>query len=103
MTGAGILDAIGDTPLVRLQRIAPESGAEIRGEARVPQPDRLDEGPHGAVDARWRGTRRPAGGGATVLQYTGGSTGPALALVCRSKGYRTRIVISECFSESGCS
>jgi cysteine synthase A len=37
--------------------------------------------------------------GMTVVEYTGGSTGPALALVCRAKGYRARIVISECFSE----
>jgi cysteine synthase len=33
------------------------------------------------------------------VEYTGGSTGPALALVCRAKGYRARIVISECFSD----
>lgn len=37
--------------------------------------------------------------GVTVVEYTGGSTGPALALVCRAKGYRARIVISECFTE----
>src|SRR5207248_782943 len=37
--------------------------------------------------------------GITVVEYTGGSTGPALALVCRAKGYRARIVISTCFSE----
>jgi cysteine synthase A len=37
--------------------------------------------------------------GATVVEYTGGSTGPALALVCRAKGYRARIVISDCFTE----
>jgi cysteine synthase A len=37
--------------------------------------------------------------GVTIVEYTGGSTGPALALVCRAKGYRARIVISECFSE----
>ena len=37
--------------------------------------------------------------GTTVVEYTGGSTGPALALVCRAKGYRARIVISDCFSE----
>jgi cysteine synthase A len=35
----------------------------------------------------------------TVVEYTGGSTGPGLALVCRAKGYRARIVISDCFSE----
>jgi cysteine synthase len=37
--------------------------------------------------------------GATVVEYTGGSTGPALALVCRAKGYVAKIVISDCFSE----
>jgi cysteine synthase A len=34
----------------------------------------------------------------TVVEYTGGSTGPALALVCRAKGYRCRIVIADCFT-----
>jgi cysteine synthase A len=37
--------------------------------------------------------------GTIVVEYTGGSTGPALALVCQAKGYRTRIVISACFTE----
>src|SRR4051812_7297482 len=37
--------------------------------------------------------------GGTVVEYTGGSTGPALALVCRAKGYRARIVIADCFTE----
>ena len=37
--------------------------------------------------------------GSTVVEYTGGSTGPALALVCRAKGYRALIVISDCFSD----
>ena len=34
-----------------------------------------------------------------VVEYTGGSTGPALALVCRAKGYRALIVIADCFTE----
>src|SRR5205823_859799 len=38
----------------------------------------------------------------TVVEYTGGSTGPALALVCRAKGYRLKIVISDCFTEERC-
>ena len=37
--------------------------------------------------------------GATVVEYTGGSTGPALALVCGAKGYGARIVISDCYSD----
>jgi cysteine synthase A len=34
-----------------------------------------------------------------VVEYTGGSTGPAVALVCRAKGYRALIVIADCFTE----
>ena len=37
--------------------------------------------------------------GATVVEYTGGSTGPAVALVCGAKGYACQIVIADCFSE----
>jgi cysteine synthase A len=37
--------------------------------------------------------------GDTVVEYTGGSTGPALALFCRAKGYRALIVIADCFTE----
>jgi cysteine synthase A len=37
--------------------------------------------------------------GETVVEYTGGSTGPALALVCRAKGYRALIVMADCFTE----
>src|SRR5213592_3754015 len=36
--------------------------------------------------------------GDTVVEYTGGSTGPALGLVCRAKGYRALIVIADCFT-----
>ena len=37
--------------------------------------------------------------GDTIVEYTGGSTGPALALVARAKGYRALIVIADCFTE----
>src|SRR5262245_38989845 len=37
--------------------------------------------------------------GDTIVEYTGGSTGPAVALVCRAKGYRALIVIADCFTE----
>ena len=37
--------------------------------------------------------------GDTVVEYTGGSTGPALALVCRAKGYQALIVMADCFTE----
>jgi cysteine synthase A len=99
MAGEGILDTIGDTPLVRLQRVVPKSGAEIwvKLEYRNPTGSMKDRMGLSMIEGAERdGLIEP---GTTVVEYTGGSTGPALALVCRAKGYRARIVISECFSE----
>jgi cysteine synthase A len=99
MAHDGILRTIGDTPLVRLQRIVPESGAEIwvKLEYRNPTGSMKDRMGLSMIEGAERdGLIEP---GTTIVEYTGGSTGPALALVCRAKGYRARIVISECFSE----
>jgi cysteine synthase len=99
MAGEGILDTIGDTPLVRLQRIVPASGAEIwvKLEYRNPTGSMKDRMGLSMIEGAERDELLEPG--MTVVEYTGGSTGPALALVCRAKGYRARIVISECFSE----
>jgi cysteine synthase A len=97
--GNGVLGTIGGTPLVRLQRIVPESGAEIwvKLEYRNPTGSMKDRMALSMIEGAERdGVIEP---GTTIVEYTGGSTGPALALVCRAKGYRARIVISECFSE----
>ena len=94
-----ILDAIGNTPLVRLQALAPENGAEvwIKLEYANPSGSLKDRMAVAMIEGAERdGLLEPGG---TVVEYTGGSTGPALALVCRAKGYRARIVISDCFSE----
>jgi cysteine synthase A len=99
MAGEGILDTIGNTPLVRLRRIVPESGAElwVKLEYRNPTGSMKDRMGLSMIEGAERdGLIEP---GTTIVEYTGGSTGPALALVCRAKGYRARIVISECFSE----
>jgi cysteine synthase A len=95
----GILDTIGDTPLVRLRQIVPASGAElwVKLEYRNPTGSMKDRMGLSMIEGAERdGLIEP---GTTIVEYTGGSTGPALALVCRAKGYRARIVISECFSE----
>jgi len=95
----GILDTIGDTPLVRLRRIVPASGAELwlKLEYRNPTGSMKDRMGLSMIEgAEQDGLLEP---GTTIVEYTGGSTGPALALVCRAKGYRARIVISECYSE----
>ena len=99
MRAATVLDAIGSTPLARLRAVAPESAAEIwvKLEYLNPTGSMKDRMALSMID----GAERDAliSPGTTVVEYTGGSTGPALALVCRAKGYRARIVISACFSE----
>jgi cysteine synthase len=94
-----ILDAIGNTPLVRLRRCAPENGAELwlKLEYRNPTGSMKDRMALAMIEGAERnGLLAP---GDTVVEYTGGSTGPAIALVCRAKGYRALIVIADCFTE----
>ena len=94
-----ILDAIGNTPLVRLRRCAPENGAELwlKLEYTNPTGSMKDRMALAMIEGAEReGLISP---GDTIVEYTGGSTGPALALVCRAKGYRALIVIADCFTE----
>jgi cysteine synthase A len=94
-----ILDAIGNTPLVRLSRCAPANGSELwlKLEYRNPTGSMKDRMAVAMIEGAERdGSLAP---GDTVVEYTGGSTGPALALVCRAKGYACLIVIADCFSE----
>ena len=94
-----ILEAIGNTPLVRLRRCAPANGAElwVKLEYRNPTGSMKDRMALAMIDGAERdGLISP---GDTVVEYTGGSTGPALTLVCRAKGYRALIVIADCFTE----
>jgi cysteine synthase len=95
---SSILATIGKTPLVRLRRCVPENGAElwIKLEYRNPTGSMKDRMALSMIDgAEQDGLLEPS---TTVVEYTGGSTGPALALVCGAKGYRCRIVIADCFT-----
>jgi len=96
---ASILDAIGNTPLVRLRRCVPVNGAELWVKLEYLNPtgsmkDRM-------ALAMIEGAERDGliDSDTTIVEYTGGSTGPALALVCRAKGYRLLIAIADCFTE----
>ena len=96
---ASILDAIGNTPLVRLRSCAPANGAELwlKLEYRNPTGSMKDRMALAMIEGAERDGLIASGD--TVVEYTGGSTGPALALVCRAKGYRALIVIADCFTE----
>jgi len=93
-----ILDAIGNTSLVRLRRVVPEGCAKIfvKLEWENPTGSMKDRSAQ-AMIARAEADGRLEPGG-TVVEYTGGSTGTSLALVCAAKGYRLRIVTSDAFS-----
>jgi cysteine synthase len=94
-----ILEAIGNTALVRLSRCAPANGAQLwlKLEYQNPTGSMKDRMALAMIEGAERdGLISP---GDTVVEYTGGSTGPALALVCAAKGYRPLIVIADCFTE----
>jgi cysteine synthase A len=92
-----ILDAIGNTSMVRLRVVPPGCAAILaKLEWENPTGSVKDRMAH-AVVARAEADGRLAPGD-TIVEYTGGSTGASLALVCAAKGYRLRIVSSDAFS-----
>jgi cysteine synthase A len=95
----GFIGAIGNTPLIRLERLSKETGCEILGKAEFLNPG-------GSVkdraalfiirDAERRGLLGPGG---TVVEGTAGNTGIGLAHICAARGYRCIIVIPDNQSE----
>ena len=96
---ANVLDAIGNTPLVQLRRVVPSGCARVvvKLEGANPTGNMKDRMAKVAIEAAEADGRLQPG--STVVEYTGGSTGASLALVCASKGYRLKIVTSDAFSE----
>lgn len=93
-----ILQAIGDTSLVQLRKVVPAGSAQIFVKLEWENPtgsmkDRMALSVISRAEAD--GRLKP---GDTVVEYTGGSTGASLALVCAAKGYRIHIVSSDAFS-----
>lgn len=99
MSSRNILDAIGSTPLVRLQRIAPPGGATIVAKLEFANPtgSMKDRMARAAIEAAAADGRLPPGG--TVVEYTSGTTGISLGFVCAALGYHLEIVFSDAFSD----
>lgn len=95
----GFIGSVGNTPLIRLNRLSDQSGCEILGKAEFLNPG-------GSVkdraalfilrDAEERGLLKPGG---TVVEGTAGNTGIGLTLIANACGYRTVIVIPETQSQ----
>jgi cysteine synthase len=97
-SSASVLDAIGNTPVVKLRRLAPASRAEVLVKLEYISPtgsykDRLALAM--ITGAERRGVLKP---GMRVIEYTGGSTGSSLGMACAFKGYPFMAVTSDAFS-----
>jgi cysteine synthase A len=91
----GIVDAIGNTPMIRLQRASERTGCTILGKAEFMNPGQSVKDRAALFiirDAEKRGLLRPGG---VIVEGTAGNTGIGLALVGNALGYRTVIVIPE--------
>lgn len=94
-----ILDTIGNTPLLALRHVVPANGARIllKLESQNPTGSMKDRMALAMIEAPERDGRLPPGG--AVVEYTGGSTGVSLALVCAVKQHPLHIVTSDAFSK----
>jgi cysteine synthase A len=94
-----ILECIGNTSILELKRIAPPNGSRVllKMESENPSGSIKDRMALAMIEAAEADGRLAPGG--TVVEYTGGSTGVSLALVCAVRGYRLHIVTSDAFAQ----
>ncbi len=93
------IEAIGNTPLIRLRRASEETGCEILGKAEFMNPGQSVKDRAGLFiirDAEKRGLLKPGG---VIVEGTAGNTGIGLTVVAKALGYRTVIVIPDTQSQ----
>jgi cysteine synthase A len=95
----GILEAIGNTPLVELSRVVPPGSARVvaKLESSNPTGSMKDRVAKAMIEAAVADGRLRPGG--TVVEYTGGSTGISLGLICAALGFKAHFVSSDAFSD----
>lgn len=93
------MKAIGNTPLVKLEKLTEPGCADIyvKLESVNPTGSMKDRMALSMIEGAEKRGELKAGG--TVVEYTGGSTGSSLAMVCAGKGYRAHLVSSDAFAE----
>lgn len=96
---SGVLAGIGNTPLIGLRNIVPEGSARVLVKLELANPtgSMKDRMALAAITAAERDGRLAPGD--SVVEYTAGTTGISLALVCAAKGYGLEIVFSDAFAE----
>jgi len=98
-TGLDVSGAIGNTPLVRLKKLVPAGCGQVfvKLESQNPTGSMKDRMALGLIAKAEEDGRLSHG--TTVVEYTGGTTGASLAMVCAAKGYRIQVVSSRAFSQ----
>jgi cysteine synthase A len=94
-----VIDAIGNTPLIKLKRASEATGCTILGKAEFMNPGQSVKDRAGRqmiLEAEQRGELKPGG---LVVESTAGNTGIGLAVVANARGYRTLIVIPDTQSQ----
>src|SRR5689334_3771521 len=98
-TARSVLEAIGHTPLVQLTRIVPPASADVfvKLESINPTGSYKDRMALAMIEgAEARGALKP---GMRVVEFTGGSTGSSLGMVCAAKGYPFVVLSSDAFAK----
>jgi cysteine synthase len=93
------MQAIGNTPLIKLEKLSEPGSADIyiKYEGANPTGSMKDRMALSMIEgAEKRGQLTPGG---SVVEYTGGSTGGSLAMVCANRGYKAHFVSSDAFSQ----
>ncbi len=95
----GMIEAIGNTPMIKLKKASEETGCDILGKAEFMNPGQSVKDRAALYiirDAEARGNLRPGG---TIVEGTAGNTGIGIALVANALGYKSVIVIPETQSQ----
>ena len=92
------MKAIGNTPLIKLERLSEPGSADIyvKYEGANPTGSMKDRMALSMIEGAEKSGRLQPGG--MVIDYTGGSTGSSLAMVCATRGYRAHFVSSDAFA-----
>jgi cysteine synthase A len=94
-----VIESIGNTPIVQLRKVVPSGSARIPAKLEWANPtgSMKDRVAKAIIEsAERKGQIKP---GSTVVEYTAGTTGISLALVCAAKGYNLHIVFPDAFSD----
>lgn len=98
MTAVSALDAVGSTPLIELDTVRPDDGARVLVKWEGANPTGSMKDRMAVAIVRAARERGELVAGQRVVEYTGGSTGSSLAMVCAALDHPATLLTADCFS-----